>query len=674
MVVTKQKILAGAVLILVLSAPGLPADLDKPAGKPKPAADRDLPPFAVKRLGSLEWQFPTHVGDLAYSADGKTLVVSAWTHLYLLDPTTGKELGKVPGQPRALLHTKNGLLAVAATNQIEIWDAVTGKPRHTFPGVIIRSMSCSADGKLLGGIGSLKVENDHEGLKPVAYSAFVWSTATGKPLPAFADGIKGAMSIVLAPDGKGFAWRKADGELCVTNFDLDVTERFQVPAPLLDKNILPNDPNPLQPMYALAFSPDSKTIAVGTKDGVVLVDAATGKKATKCIRKKRAHALENAYTIVFTSAGDKVIVIDQCSPLAVFEVASGKEFASFSSPGGTPAVSPDGKTLAFPGEQSVVFYDLATGKKKTDPDRHGMIFQAALSPDGKTAATASDQIRLWDCATGEVRHVLKHGPGWTPDGLAFTPDGTTLITNEGAGGGAVRFWDVRTGKALDGKLPAAASCRCLALSSDGKTLAFGGDRGIVNLWDLKAGTHITLEVSGKGTIESVSFNGDGSRLVVSAGTFLGFDKIVNDNAFYVLDVPKRKELRRIDTRLRGNPALHATLSPDGKLIATSVGYWDADTGMGIAQPGGWAGGGEIATLVVSPDGKTLALATGGYQPSPDTLARIHLFDAKSLKPMHVLEGHLQRIGSLSFSADSQTLLSASRDGTSVLWDLRKVKR
>ena len=55
----------------------------------------------------------------------------------------------------------------------------------------------------------------------------------------------------------------------------------------------------------------------------------------------------------------------------------------------------------------------------------------ALSADGRTAATAVDDIRLWEILTGQQRWRFEKVPGGV-DALAFSPDGRTL---------AAGYWD-----------------------------------------------------------------------------------------------------------------------------------------------------------------------------------------------------------------------------------------
>jgi WD40 repeat protein len=332
------------------------------------------------------------------------------------------------------------------------------------------------------------------------------------------------------------------------------------------------------------------------------------------------------------------------------------------------AVAADGKTLAFSPEQSIGFVDTTTGTQRTDAGRYPSIHRGALSPDGKTAATASGdwKLRLWDTASGKVRHTIDIGAGFIPADLAFTPDSTTLI------GMSDRplFWDVRTGKEKKRDLPEAGG-NSMALSADGNTIATGyAYDGIINLWDLKSGKLSHLEGC-KGQVLSVAFSADGKRLVAGTGDRLDGDpKDRMDRAVYVWDLTTRKLISRMDGYKAYIDAV--AISPDGKLVCSCVAaVCDADSGKELHRLGV---SGPVAKVAFAPDGKTLALATGGYHPLPNTLGKIDLFDVKTMKRFRVLEGHQQRITSLTFAADSQTLLSTSLDGTALVWDLSKAER
>jgi WD40 repeat protein len=98
----------------------------------------------------------------------------------------------------------------------------------------------------------------------------------------------------------------------------------------------------------------------------------------------------------------------------------------------------------------------------------------ALSPDGKTVAAGVryGTVKLWDVPTGKERTLKGHvGDVW---GVAFTPDGKTLVTGDGDWNrpGDVKLWDWQAEKER-AALKTTGEVLCLAVSGDGKHLAAG---------------------------------------------------------------------------------------------------------------------------------------------------------------------------------------------------------
>ncbi len=175
-------------------------------------------------------------------------------------------------------------------------------------------------------------------------------------------------------------------------------------------------------VVAVAFSPDSKTLASASYDGT----------------------------------------------LKLWDMTTGKERATLGEYRGClgcVAFSPDGKTLAsgaigspvyFPDLEQVKLWDVATGKVRTTLKGHeGSVYSVAFSPDGKTLASVSDDetVKLWDMATGKERATFQ---GHTEEdkettgaihpvmSVAFSPDGKTLAA--ASHDMTVKVWDVATAK------------------------------------------------------------------------------------------------------------------------------------------------------------------------------------------------------------------------------------
>jgi WD40 repeat protein len=109
------------------------------------------------------------------------------------------------------------------------------------------------------------------------------------------------------------------------------------------------------------------------------------------------------------------------------------------------------------------------------------VYGVALSPDGKTLATATAhrQVKLWDIASRRAV-TLFQAPSDGVDSVAFSPDGKILAS----GGDPVRLWEVATRREVGALRGHTAPVRSVAFSPDGKTLASASWDKTVGLWDV----------------------------------------------------------------------------------------------------------------------------------------------------------------------------------------------
>jgi WD40 repeat protein len=99
------------------------------------------------------------------------------------------------------------------------------------------------------------------------------------------------------------------------------------------------------------------------------------------------------------------------------------------------------------------------------------------------AVTAGDEglARLWETATGKpFGPPLRHRGA--VDAVAFSPDGSILLT--GSGDGAGRLWDVKTGKLLGPTLRHREDVSHVAYAPNGKTVLTGSLDNTARLWIL----------------------------------------------------------------------------------------------------------------------------------------------------------------------------------------------
>jgi WD40 repeat protein/DNA-directed RNA polymerase subunit RPC12/RpoP len=139
------------------------------------------------------------------------------------------------------------------------------------------------------------------------------------------------------------------------------------------------------------------------------------------------------------------------------------------------AWSPDGQTLASGcGDTTIWLWNINTGKRRRQLKGHtDWVWKVSWSPDGNTLASSSrdETIRLWDMKSRECRRVLKSYLAFRPS-LVWFLDGKGLAASSF---GMAIVWDTDTGEEREGIFQEDNSSSSMALSPDGKLLAWGSD-------------------------------------------------------------------------------------------------------------------------------------------------------------------------------------------------------
>jgi WD40 repeat protein len=120
-----------------------------------------------------------------------------------------------------------------------------------------------------------------------------------------------------------------------------------------------------------------------------------------------------------------------------------------------------------------------------DVAKLGEVRSVAISRDNKTVAAGVryGTVKLWDVATRKEKTLKGHvSDVW---GVAFTPDGKTLVSGDGDWNkpGEVKLWDVETEKERT-TLKHTGEVLCVAVSRDGKYVAAGSWDKMIKVWDL----------------------------------------------------------------------------------------------------------------------------------------------------------------------------------------------
>jgi WD40 repeat protein len=180
---------------------------------------------------------------------------------------------------------------------------------------------------------------------------------------------------------------------------------------------------------------------------------------------------------------------------------------------GGVAITPDGKAVltgAQGEERNLFLWDLASGEQLMEFEQP-QVFSVDVSPDGRTALSAGNELIMWDLESGNEIATLGEGDetgGWD---IAFSPDGKTAIAAKPDS--TLILWDLESGEIIHHLLGHHDWVRAVAFHPDGRLAASGSRDGTLILWDLENGEAIRRYHWHTGNVNSVDFSPDGQRML-----------------------------------------------------------------------------------------------------------------------------------------------------------------
>jgi WD40 repeat protein/serine/threonine protein kinase len=416
--------------------------------------------------GRVLWTSPEHtapVATLAYSPDGQFLASAgaAWSKL---------------------VHA-----------EVKLWDAQTGEERLTLRGHVgyILSVAFSSDGQRLASAGMDRTVK-------------LWDVTTGRETLTLRGHRGTIQAVAFSPDGRQLA--SAGSDQTVRIWDARPLEEKAGEEPLTIRVHPPG-------VLGVAFHPDGQRLfTVAGDGGVKLWDSRTGKHV------RTFPDSQGFWTVAISPNGQRLAAGSgheggKRNDVKVWDADTGQEFCTlrgFSNVVKRVAFKSDSRHLVSAHwDRTVRIWDTALRQEvfRIPAANAFAIYGLALSPDGKSAVTASaDEVKVWDATMGLLIKTLPGPHAGHPTCVAFRPDGKLLAS--ASGDGTIKLWETQTWKLQEVVRDLTGGLYNMMFSPDGRVLAWGSTDATVKIWDARTKEIQSLR-GHTSWVEDIAFSPDG---------------------------------------------------------------------------------------------------------------------------------------------------------------------
>jgi WD40 repeat protein len=517
--------------------------------------------------------------------------------------------------PQSLsFHPQSSLLAVAfSKHTVKIFNTIIGKEQLNLQGKGrgITAIAFSPNGNEIASASwNFSKERGVWGIVEI------WDSQTGALLKQLEYGEKPLVSIAYSPDGQFLAVGSWEVQKTVALWN---TANWG-PVELYDSE----EDGQYKAVQSIQFSPDSKLLAAGGKDGKVRVwDVKTKQRAATFGGLGWGHT-KWVNSIQFSPNGQFLLSASTDQTIRIWNIAKREQTAvllAHTNRVNSLAIAPNGK------------FFLSAGAPEIKRWNSSIIHESSITPDRLTHA-------------GSVY------------GIDFSDDGKHIYTAAWKGG--ISMWDAHTQEKIMEWPAHQASANAVSVSKDQARIASVGNDGYIKIWqrDLNSNQYLTFasfdEVKGNQLI-AVNLSANGKQVFAAS----------SEGYAQVWDIAEKRVVLKLNhaskiaaTAMSQDEKYYATGGQDGSIL-----IWDAKTGKQIKAYKHHKS--QINRLSFHPKSTYLVASS-----SDRSLSKINL---KDYTHVQLADAHAETIHSVAYSPDGKRLVSASSDQTVKIWDADRLQ-